>query len=131
MNLILNNNNDYNYYYMSRQLFKPTGLTEYEEYLLEHPQELSSMNNLLFTNQFSEEFLIKSRLYYDSWKCLRSQNDLSPYFCFMYLYDRQEYDSADDWTDYNQVYEYLKKRNYSDNFIEAEFERALNDRDKE
>ena len=116
---------------MSRQLSKPTGLTEYEEYLLEHPQELSSMNNLLFTNQFSEEFLIKSRLYYDSWKCLRSQNDLSPYFCFMYLYDRQEYDSADDWTDYNQVYEYLKKRNYSDNSIEIEFERALNDRDKE
>ena len=113
---------------MTHQTSKPTGLTNYEQYLLDDPQRLMSMNNLLYQNQFSEEFLIETRIYYDSWKCLRSQNNLSPYFCFMYLYDRQEYDSADDWTDYNQVLEYLQKRNHSNDFIEAEFERALNDR---
>ena len=70
---------------MNFQTSKPISLTNYEECLLNNPNSLMSMNNLLFTNQFSEEFLIKTRLYYDSWKCLRSQNDLSPYFCFMYL----------------------------------------------
>jgi hypothetical protein len=60
----------------------------YEHELLNCPNKLSSMNNLLKYNQFSEEFLIKTRIYYDSWKCIRTQNNLSPYFCFRYLYDR-------------------------------------------
>ena len=103
-------------------------MNEIEKELINNPNKLSYMNNLLYTQQFSEEFLIKTRLYYDSWKCLRSQNNLSPYFCFYYLYDRQEYDSADDWTDYNQVYNYLTSRNYNVNFITSEYNRAMHDR---
>lgn len=85
-------------------------------------------NNLLCTNQYDEKDLIEYRIYYDSWKCLRTQNNLSPYFCFRYLYDTPEYDSADDWTDYNEIYTYLKKRNYDDKLIEEEFDKAMNDR---
>jgi hypothetical protein len=66
--------------------------------LLANPKRLSMMNNLLCQYQFSEEFLIKTREYYDSWKCMRNQRKLSPYFCFYYFYDRSELDSADDWT---------------------------------
>jgi len=91
-----------------------------EQELLNNPSRLSYMNNLLNKYQFSENFLIKTRIYYDSWKCIRTQNNLSPYFCFYYLYDTPEYDSADDWTVSNthhilsqpllgcdRIYEYL------------------------
>jgi len=104
-------------------------MNEIEKELLNNPSKLSFMNNLLFTQQFSEQFLIKTRIYYDSWKCLRSQNNLSPYFCFYYLYDRQEYDSADDWTDYNQIYNYLISKNYNLIFITSEYNRAMQDRE--
>ena len=99
-----------------------------ESDLLNNPSKLSSMNNLLLNHEFTEEFLIKTRIYYDSWKCLRRQNNLSPYFCFRYLYDTPEYDSADDWVDYNQIYDYLIKKNYDIEFIKSEFNRAMNDR---
>ena len=100
----------------------------YEQELLNCPNKLSSMNNLLKYNQFSEEFLIKTRIYYDSKKCIRYQNNLSPYFCFRYLYDRADLDSADDWTDYSEIYNYLKKRNYSDEEINRQKLLALDDR---
>jgi hypothetical protein len=103
-------------------------MNNFEKELLEDHNKLSFMNNLLFKYQFSEEFLIETRIYYDSWKCLRSQNNLSPYFCFYYLYDRQEYDSADDWTDYNQVYAYLIKK-YDEDFIKKEYKRCMKDRE--
>ena len=64
------------------------------------------------SKELTEEFLIKTRIYYDSWKCIRRQNNLTPYFCFRYLYDNDT-DSADDLTDYNQIEEYLLKRNYT------------------
>ena len=91
-----------------------------EHDLLNSPNKLCFMNNLLQENQFSEDFLIKTINYYDSWKCIRTQNNLSPYFCFKYLYDNDT-DSADDWTDYNTIYHYLKKLNYSDDAIKDEF----------
>lgn len=102
---------------------------EFEIELLNKPNELSFMNNLLFKHQFTENFLIKSRCYYDSWKCLRSQNNLSPYFCFRYLYDSDD-DSADDWTDYNDVIEYFRKQkyNYNEDEIYEFFNIAMNDR---
>lgn len=100
----------------------------YEQELLQNLNKLPFMNNLLSYNQFSEDFLIKTRIYYDSWKCLRTQNNLSPYFCFKYLYDRPEYDSADDWTDYNQVYNYLQNKNYTYDFIQKEYNRAMEER---
>ncbi len=75
------------------------------------------MHSLLRNHQFSEEFLIKTICYYDSWKCLRTQKNLSPYFCFKYLY-ANDTDSADDWTDYNKIKEYLLKINYTIEQIE-------------
>lgn len=88
-------------------------------------------NNSLCKNQYDEKDLIKYRIHYDSWKCLKTQNNLSPYFCFRYLYDTPEYDSADNWTDYNEIYQYFKKRNYDDKIIEGEFNRAINDRNND
>ena len=104
-------------------------MNELEQKLLQCESELCFMNNLLSKYQFSEEFLIKTRIRYDSWKCIRRQNNLSPYFCFRYLYDTPEYDSADDWTDYQEIYQYLKKLNYSDVEINSAFERAMSERE--
>jgi len=101
-----------------------------EEELLNDESRLSYMNNLLREYQFSEDFLIKTRIFYDSWKCLRTQKNLSPYFCFYYLYDRQEYDSADDWTDYNQVKHYLKNK-FTEEEINKIFLQVMEEREKE
>ena len=102
---------------------------EFEKYLLENENTLSWMNNLIKDNQFTEDFLTKTRIYYDSWKCIRTQQNLSPYFCFYWLYDREDYDSADDWTDYNQVFNYLKDK-YDHEFIRSEFKRAIQEREE-
>jgi len=102
-----------------------------EKYLTDNPSELCSMNNYLRKYDFSEEFLIKHRIHYDSWKCLRNQTNLSPYFCFRYLYDTPEYDSADDWTDYNDVERYLKNKNYTITEIRNAYEKAMDDRNNE
>ena len=99
-------------------------MNQFEQYLLNNPYKLCFMNNLLKENQFSEEFLIKTINYYDSWKCLRTQQKLSPYFCFRYLYDNDT-DSADDWTDYNMIYEYLKI-NYTDEQIKEHYNLVMN-----
>ena len=50
-------------------------------------------------------------------------------YLFRYLYDN-EFDSADNWTDYNNVKDYLLKRNYTEDQIEVEFKRAMNDRNE-
>ncbi len=50
-----------------------------EKELLDNPDKLSWMHNLLSQHQFSEDFLIKTICYYDSWRCLRTQKNLSPY----------------------------------------------------
>jgi len=97
--------------------------------LLNSPSKLCKMNNLLSQYQFPEDFLIKTVGYYDSWKCLRSQCDLSPYFCFRYLYDNDT-DSADNWTDFSEVYKYLLEREYSNEVIYKEYRRAMDDRKK-
>ena len=103
-------------------------MNKFEEDLLKDSSKLSYMNNLLLKHDFSEEFLIKTRGYYDSWKCLRTQSNLSPYFCFYWLYDREEYDSADDWTDYTEVNSYLLDNNWTPEEIHKEFCRAIADR---
>lgn len=100
---------------------------EFEKYLLSNKDLLSWMNNLLQQNEFTEDFLIKTRSYYDSWKCLRNQSNLSIYFCFRYLYDSSD-DSADDWTDYNDVVKYFNGE-YSEEFIRSEYNRAMKDRE--
>lgn len=95
--------------------------------LIQSPEKLCFMNNLLKEYQFPEEFLIKTIGYYDSWKCLRTQWNLSPYFCFRYLYDNDT-DSADDWTDFSQIYIYLLERKYSNDTIYKAYEKAMEDR---
>lgn len=102
-----------------------------EAELLANPAKLSCMNNLLKAHQFTEKFLIETREYYDSWKCLKYQKNLSAYFCFRYLYDTPEYDSADDWTDYNQVIEYLTKLNIGKNLIDLAYKQAMDNRNHE
>jgi len=102
---------------------------QFEQELLDNPNKLSWMHNLLSQHQFSEDFLIETIGYYDSWRCLRTQKNLSPYFCFRYLYDNDT-DSADDWTDYNNVKVYLLKRGYTEEQINDEFKRAMDDRNE-
>jgi hypothetical protein len=103
-------------------------MNSFEKNLLESPEKLSFMSNLLREHQFSEEFLIHTICYYDSWKCMRTQKNLSPYFCFRYLYDNDT-DSADDWTDYNQVKDYQLKRGYTEEQIHLYFKQAMADRE--
>ena len=67
------------------------------------------LNNLLYKHQFSEEFLIKNRDYYDSWHCLKTQTELTPEFCFKYLYDNNT-DGSDNWTDFYDIYNYFKEK---------------------
>ena len=86
-------------------------MNEFEKDLLNNLDKLCFMNNHLIYNQFSEDFLIKVRPYYDSWKCLKTQKNLSPEYCFKYLYDSD--DSADNWTDYNDIETYFLKKNYT------------------
>ena len=104
-------------------------MNKMEQDLLNDPAKLCWMSYLLTKHQFSEEFLIETIGYYDSWKCLRTQKNLSPYFCFRYLYDNDT-DSADDWTDYNQVNKYLLDRGHSEEKIKESFILAMNDREQ-
>ena len=98
--------------------------------LLQSPERLAFMNNLLSQYQFPEDFLIKTIGYYDSWKCLRRQWNLKPYFCFRYLYDNDT-DSSDDWTDYTEIYKYLTDRNYTNQEISDAFTKAMKDREEQ
>ena len=95
--------------------------------LLNSPEKLYFMNDLLKKYQFPEYFLIKTICYYESKRCLETQWNLSPYFCFRYLYDN-ETDSSDDWTDYHDIYKYLEGHDYSTDFINFEYLRAMHDR---
>ena len=101
-----------------------------ESEIMTDPLKLSHMNNIIREQQFSESFLINTNTYYDSWTCLKYQENLSPYFCFRYLYDNEN-DSADNWTDYNDVIRYLNKHGITNKeFIEHEFNRAMRDRNE-
>jgi len=54
-------------------------MNQFEIDLLNDSYRLSCMQALLRDYQFSEEFLIKTIYYYDSWRCIRTQKNLSPY----------------------------------------------------
>jgi hypothetical protein len=95
--------------------------------LLNSPEKLYFMNELLKKYQFPEYFLIKTVSYYESKRCLDTQWNLSPYFCFRYLYNNDT-DSSDDWTDYHDVFKYLISNDHSPDFIHSEYIRAINDR---
>ncbi len=80
-----------------------------EENLLKNPTRLMNLNYLMHSHAFSETFLMKTIEYYDSWICLKTQHNLSPSFCFQYLYDNNT-DSADNWTDFNDILQYFLKQ---------------------
>lgn len=94
--------------------------------ILNNEKLLPILNSLLRIRQFSEEFLSKTPEYYDSWICLKTQKNLSPYFCFRYLYDNDT-DSADNWTDFSEIVDYLNKQDkiYSKEEIDIEFNKAM------
>jgi hypothetical protein len=102
-------------------------LTEAE--ILSATKHLPFIGIYLKERQFSEDFLSKTIDYYDSWNCLRYQKNLSPYFCFRYLYDNKT-DSADNWTDYNDIIIYLSKqeKKYDEEEIKNYYNKAVNDR---
>jgi spore coat polysaccharide biosynthesis protein SpsF (cytidylyltransferase family) len=91
-----------------------------------------STKGILIKRQYSEEVLLALHGIADSWEILKTQHNLSPYFCFKYLYDCP-LDSADDWTSYDEIVSYLKKEfpDITQHQIEKEFNKAMNDRKKE
>ncbi len=97
-----------------------------ENEILNNINLLRITESLLRIRQFSEDFLIKTIEYYDSWKCLKYQKNLSPDFCFKYLYDNNT-DSADNWTDYNEIINYLQlqDKKYSNEEIEEAYKKSL------
>jgi hypothetical protein len=96
------------------------------EHLLQSPNKLKQMDDLLNKYQFPESFLVKTINYYNPLVCLRTQLNLSPYFCFRYLYNTNN-DSYDTWTDYSEIYKYLTERNYSTKVIQNAYIKATND----
>jgi hypothetical protein len=97
-------------------------MNDLERTILEDPTRLPSLNYLLYKHQFSEAFLAKTIEYYDSWICLKTQQNLTPAFCFTYLYDNAT-DSADNWTDFQDIQRYFQKQWPEKS--EAEVERIL------
>ena len=101
-------------------------LTEEETQLLNDKSFLVSLNYSMYKKSFSEEFLSKTLEYYDSWICLKTQKDLTPYFCFRYLYDNNT-DSADNWTDYNDIAKYFAGSSFTEEDLRKAFQQAMED----
>jgi hypothetical protein len=95
--------------------------------LLNSPEQLYFMDELLEKYQFPEDFLIQTVEYYNSKKCLETQWNLSPYFCFRYLYDNDT-DLSNNWSDYHSIFKYLLDNNYTNSAILIEYKRAMKDR---
>ncbi len=100
-----------------------------EDVILSNVKNYIYVSQLLKFRQFSEEFLIKTLDYYDSWECLKTQKNLSPNFCFKYLYDKST-DTKDNWTDYNDIVRYLNKQQikYPSNYINSIFNEIIRDK---
>ncbi len=97
-----------------------------EQEILNDNNLLSILQNLFSLRNFSEDFLIKTLDYYDSDKCLRTQKNLTPYFCFKYLCDKNS-DSSDIYTDYNDIVDYFKNSNYSIEYIKKVYNQVMNE----
>jgi len=80
-----------------------------EELILNDTKKLEMMNYYLTKYQFSIDFLIKTIDYYDSWICLKFQLNLTPEFCFKYLYNKKT-DSVDNWITYQDIEIYFLKK---------------------
>ncbi len=90
-----------------------------ENDILNNKKYLNDLDSFLKIRQFSEEFLVSATNNYDPMTCLKYQKNLSPYFCFKYLYDNDS-GYADNWVSYNDVTHYLSKqeKKYTDEEIE-------------
>lgn len=79
---------------------------------------MESLNNKLKLYQFSEKYLIKNIKYFNSNVCLEYQNNLTPYFCFRYLYNNIT-EPLQNRVYYNNIIEYFRnKRELHDNLID-------------
>jgi len=78
---------------------------------------MDDFNNKIKLYQFSEKILIKNIKYISSNVCLENQINLSPYFCFRYLYNNIT-ESIHNRVFYNEIIDYFKKKNeYNEKFI--------------
>jgi hypothetical protein len=98
-----------------------------EEELLDNTDYYPYISSLLQYRQFSEDFLSKTIYFYNSWNCIKFKKNLTPYFCFRYLYDNKT-DSCDNWSSYDDIEEYFKNSKYSHNDLEAAYNLAMFER---
>jgi hypothetical protein len=100
-----------------------------EKELLEDTIYYPYISSLLKYRQFSEDFLSKTIYYYNSWDCLKYQKNLTPYFCFYYLFDNNT-DNSDNWTSYNDIEYYFQQYNplITKDELEIIYKKAINDR---
>ena len=76
------------------------------------------INNKLKLYQFSEKYLIKNLNFFNSNVCLEYQNNLTPYFCFRYLYNNIT-EPLKNRVYYNNIIEYFRKTmKYNEKFID-------------
>ena len=99
-------------------------MNDIEIYLLKKKDNLCFMNSLLKKNQFNEIFLIKTRKYYNSNICLRTQKNLPLLFSLEYLYD-SKYDCPTTKTYFDDLYLYYKDL-YSKKYIINYYKFLLN-----
>jgi hypothetical protein len=91
-----------------------------ENDILKNKEYMNRLSNILKIRQFSEDFLKETLDYYDPWICLKYQKNLSPYFCFRYLYDNN-LGFADNWIGYYDIINYLSKQDKKYTSDEIEF----------
>ena len=85
-------------------------------------------NISLRDEQYDEPTLIKYRDFYDAMTCLQTQKNLSPYFCFRYLYDSKEHhNDSDQWVSYDDIINYFSNK-YNNILLLMELEKAESDK---
>ena len=99
-------------------------MNDIEIELLKKKDYLCFMNSLLKKNQFNEIFLIKTRKYYNSNICLRTQKKLPLLFSLEYLYD-SKYDGPTTKTYMDDLCLYYKNI-YSKKYIVNYYKFLLN-----
>ena len=79
---------------------------------------MENFNNKIKLYQFSEKYLIKNIKYFNSNICLEYQHNLSPYFCFRYLYNNIS-EPLCNRVYYNNIIEYFRlRREFNENLID-------------
>jgi hypothetical protein len=102
-------------------------ITDYQEFFHAQNRQLGLMNYYLTQYQFSEEILIRTLDYYDSHKCLTGQRNLTPYFCFFYLYNKPS-DSTDIFTSYSDILHYFADTDITQDYLHSVYVQTAQDR---